>query len=486
MWVAWVLGGVFLVLYACTACPGVYWYDSAELVAAGVKLGVPHPPGYPLYVWTAHVVTRLPVDPAFALNLLSASFSALNVALCYVLGRRLGTSMTGAIVAACCLGVGPTVWDNATIAEVYPPGLTAILATFLLLHAGLDAGRPTMLWAAAGAAGLGLGFHPFVSTVGLGFAFLVLTADIGDGDLRSLARVSDGGWRNVGRRAGIAVVAGLVALAGASQYLWVLTRLAESPEMAAVRAPGWEGFWWYVRGGNFPQVFETGRSFRGLHSMQIGYALLAGTAFVGLPLAVAGMVRLARRRARWAVAFALGCAGNVGYFFDYHVHDLEVFVLPTVLIACVAVGPGWDALVERLAGPLGGPKRSWWVAVVVMAGAVVATPPLNGFRGIRPHDDSAQVWLDQATAQLPKNARIVHWTSPLEWRSFTVFHFYGQVLEGRRLDVRVVEKPHPAQLDQAVRAGRPIYVFSPSSQQFAPYPMEEEAGLWRLVPPPGR
>lgn len=482
-WPAVALGLVFFALYAATACPGVYWYDSAELVAAGVNLRVPHPPGYPLYVWTAHVVTRLPLDPAWALNLMSAAFSALNVALCFALSRRLGASAVGAVLGACALGLGPTVWDNATIAEVYPPALTAILCTWLLIEAGLDDPRPTKLWAAAGVAGLGLGYHPFVASLGLGFAWLVLTAGIGDGDRRSLRRLLETDGRGVARRIGVGVVAGLVALAGASQYLWILSRLAESPDLITTPAPGWTGFWWYVRGGNYPSFFQTGRDFRALHAAQIGGALLAGTAYLGLPLAVAGIVRLARTRVRWALALSLGVVGNVAYFFDYHVHDLEVFVLPSIVVLCVAIGPGFDALVGRLETASETPGRARRLAVGLMAAALVSTPILHGFRGVRPTDRSAQRWLDRVSRDLPPNARLVHWTSPYEWRSYTVFHLYGQQLQGRRPDVRVVEQPHPVQLDQAVRAGRPIYVFSPAAGNFTPYPMIEEAGVWRLVPP---
>ena len=36
-----VTGSVFL----STACPTVYWYDSAEMATAAATLGIPHPPG---------------------------------------------------------------------------------------------------------------------------------------------------------------------------------------------------------------------------------------------------------------------------------------------------------------------------------------------------------------------------------------------------------------------------------------------------------
>jgi len=47
-WCAAVMLGA-LTLYLNTVCPTVYWYDSAEFASAAAVLGIPHPPGYPIY-----------------------------------------------------------------------------------------------------------------------------------------------------------------------------------------------------------------------------------------------------------------------------------------------------------------------------------------------------------------------------------------------------------------------------------------------------
>ncbi len=47
--------GLAFLLYWWTAAPGLSWAhqgaDGGELLAAAVRNGVPHPPGYPLYIW---------------------------------------------------------------------------------------------------------------------------------------------------------------------------------------------------------------------------------------------------------------------------------------------------------------------------------------------------------------------------------------------------------------------------------------------------
>ncbi len=73
--------------------PGLMSDDSGELAAAAWNLGLPHPPGYPLFNLLGHLATWLPVgSPAFRLNLFSQSL--LLVSLWFILDscRRIGTS----------------------------------------------------------------------------------------------------------------------------------------------------------------------------------------------------------------------------------------------------------------------------------------------------------------------------------------------------------------------------------------------------------
>ena len=64
--------------YALTLAPTVTFWDAGEFIAAARTLGVPHPPGTPLFVMIAHVWGLLvPVgEYAVRTNLLSALFSA--------------------------------------------------------------------------------------------------------------------------------------------------------------------------------------------------------------------------------------------------------------------------------------------------------------------------------------------------------------------------------------------------------------------------
>jgi len=129
-------GATLLALYAATLAPGVTFWDAGELIAAIHVLGLPHPPGTPLYVALGHVWTGALGDAigvARAANLLSAVCTAAAGAVTawLVAGRSRGpagawTGYVGAVAA----GTMMTAWANATETEVY--SLALLHATLIL------------------------------------------------------------------------------------------------------------------------------------------------------------------------------------------------------------------------------------------------------------------------------------------------------------------------------------------------------------------
>ena len=84
-------GGVFgaaLWLYLTTLAPSVVtlFDDSLEFQLVTYQLGIAHPTGYPLYTLLGKLFTFLPMgNVAYRVNLMSAVFGALTVALVYLL-----------------------------------------------------------------------------------------------------------------------------------------------------------------------------------------------------------------------------------------------------------------------------------------------------------------------------------------------------------------------------------------------------------------
>lgn len=85
---------VFLIsftVYLMTLAPTVYVGDSGELIAASYTLGIPHPPGYPLFTILGKIfITLIPIGSiAYRVNLLSAFFASSTVMLLYFFLNKL-------------------------------------------------------------------------------------------------------------------------------------------------------------------------------------------------------------------------------------------------------------------------------------------------------------------------------------------------------------------------------------------------------------
>ena len=73
----WAALAVPLLVYLLTLAPTITWAhdgaDGGDLITAAYTLGVPHPPGYPVYCLLGHLFAHLPLrDVAWRLNLMSA------------------------------------------------------------------------------------------------------------------------------------------------------------------------------------------------------------------------------------------------------------------------------------------------------------------------------------------------------------------------------------------------------------------------------
>jgi hypothetical protein len=115
--------------YLLTLAPTVTFWDAGEFIAAAKTLGIPHPPGTPLFVMIAHVwATIFPFgEYALRTNLLSALLSAAGAGCFFLVAHdslqfwsdapavRVGGAAVGAIIGAFTF----TAWQNSNETEVY-------------------------------------------------------------------------------------------------------------------------------------------------------------------------------------------------------------------------------------------------------------------------------------------------------------------------------------------------------------------------------
>src|ERR1700752_2781245 len=79
-----------LLLYIITLAPTTQFWDTSEYIAAAYVLGIPHPPGNPLFVILAHVWGLVPWATAYAarINLFAAATSAVAAGCWFLIGER--------------------------------------------------------------------------------------------------------------------------------------------------------------------------------------------------------------------------------------------------------------------------------------------------------------------------------------------------------------------------------------------------------------
>src|SRR5215204_3482875 len=107
------------ILYLGTLVPEVGWGDSAELALSAYRLGVTHPPGYPLHTLLGKLVSSFFVDPAIGTNLLSAICTSLAAGVMSLLIHELTALPIAAILAPFIFSVLPNIWEMAVVTEVY-------------------------------------------------------------------------------------------------------------------------------------------------------------------------------------------------------------------------------------------------------------------------------------------------------------------------------------------------------------------------------
>jgi hypothetical protein len=143
-----------LVIYVLTLAPTTAFWDASEYIAAARVLGIPHPPGNPLFVLLAHVFGIVPLVESYAvrINLFAAVTSAGAAAFWFLVAERwlraivpyrwarYGAAFAGVLVGA----TSWTVWNQSVVNEkVYTVSLLSIaLVMWLVVRWGDDEPGP--------------------------------------------------------------------------------------------------------------------------------------------------------------------------------------------------------------------------------------------------------------------------------------------------------------------------------------------------------
>src|SRR6266516_762244 len=126
-----------LVLYVLTLAPTTQFWDTSEYIAAAKVLGIPHPPGNPLFTLVAHTWGMIPWAASYGvrINLFAAVTSAVAAGCWFLIGERFLRSIVpatwprrlAALAGALCAATAFTVWNQSVVNEkVYTFSLLSI------------------------------------------------------------------------------------------------------------------------------------------------------------------------------------------------------------------------------------------------------------------------------------------------------------------------------------------------------------------------
>ncbi len=473
------------VLYARTAAPGLLDGDEGEFQTNIARLGVSHT-GYPLFFLLGKVWTLLvPVGTlAVRANWFAAFWGAAAVAAVFVFVRWLTRNRWAAILCALVFAVSRVEWSQAVVPRPYTLNaffVVIVTLLFFLWRAGkVDLSVPIFAF------GLSLTNHRTMIWFAPAIACLVLWQE-----RAALLRP-----RRVAQLA-------LAFLAPLLLYGYVFWR-GESDVGVEFHL---KDFGEMILGGNASRWMRYGPLDWLVSRVTDLYIPLLVEQFtpLGFVAGLVGMLALALDRvprgwqrdlpARDALVFiVLANIGNSAFCVMFWTMDVEKFFIPSYLTFLFFVGVGiariWDWLAAR-------PAR--WVTQGVLVLVFVATAGYLLRANYAVNDLSArtaviETWNENLSQPLEQHALIVG-----PWETLTPLE-YAQYVEGRRTDLerwKVIVKreqldltlygSRQADIESAVRAGRPVYLTVHPSETETLGALADEfrltrvGELWRVV-----
>jgi tetratricopeptide (TPR) repeat protein len=136
-------------VYLYSVAPTASFWDCSELIAVSYILGIPHPPGTPLYVNLGRIFSMIPVakEVAYRTNFFTALLGAISCGFVYLLVVKLLSLQKAfkninekypflihfaGIIGGLSLGFAFSFWDNSVETEVYTPCVIVALTVIYL------------------------------------------------------------------------------------------------------------------------------------------------------------------------------------------------------------------------------------------------------------------------------------------------------------------------------------------------------------------
>ncbi len=424
------VGGASLALYVVTLAPAITWAnfgtDGGDLITAAVTLGVPHPPGYPLYTTLGYLFAQLPIGTvAFRLNLLSAVCMALAAALTtwsvttLILTPAEVPEVGVGVLAGLAFATAPMVWGQATMAEVHALNALFVAAIVGLLNPivfrseGISSRRLSFaffLW--------GLGLTNQLTLLALApFFFIALRRSLVTARHSSVIRYSS-----------LITHYALPCFIGLTPYLLLLSRAAAQPPINWLGDVTPANFWSLITADLYRGYAFTLPPIEYLTRL-IALAQLLVTQFgwIGLGLIGLGLYRAGQRARAPLISSALYAIFALGY----NTADSQLYLIPVWLFSVLAIAAGAQAITQYA---LRFTRHSSLVTLVLIA-LIPGWSVLTNFAAQDLHADyAAEQFAQRVLTAAPANALLI---THIDAHTFTLWYY--RLVEKRRSDVTVID-----------------------------------------------
>ncbi|MEO6331709.1 MAG: DUF2723 domain-containing protein, partial [Gemmatimonadaceae bacterium] len=139
-----IAGTLVFLLYLVTLSPSTAMWDTSEYIAAAYILGIPHPPGNPLFILIGRVFAIMPIAPnvAMRINIFAALCSAVSAGMWFLVTERVLVSwlprrwqrIAGGSLAALIGATAFTIWSQSVVNEkVYTLSLVGMAISAWLI-----------------------------------------------------------------------------------------------------------------------------------------------------------------------------------------------------------------------------------------------------------------------------------------------------------------------------------------------------------------
>jgi hypothetical protein len=444
------------IIYIITSAPGLMFTDSGELAGAAVTLGIAHPTGYPLFIILAHLwsLIPLPITKILMLNYFAGFLVALSASIFYystfiifalleksdiLENLKFQSVKTNkhkkskdktvvnsefisknnykellACISALLFAFALTIWDLATMIEVYPLQVlmfNLIIYYFLKSINSTDRSKRYLIITSLI---IGLAFSNHLTTL------LILPAVLG-------VYLLTKNWEmaKFGDRFKYLLILLIPLLIGVSPYLFLIIRSASEPIF------DWGGvsrsidkFIYHVSGKQFQIWMFTGegigknvKRFFELIPFQLG--------FIGILPLIMGFIYLVKKSRLLLSFFLLMVLGCFIYAINYSIHDIDsYFSLAFIGILMIsAVG------IYYFSNKLG--KYSFALILFPIISFAINYTSVN-----KSNNDLVNTYTELVCKGIKPNAIVIS----SQWDYFVSAFWYKQAVEGYRKDIDLVEK----------------------------------------------